>query len=68
MPMWLWIVIIVLAALALFGAVRRSSGRSKGRLISSDRGTAEQRFQQDSNRIATMRNRDGMGGGMGPLP
>ena len=68
MPTSLWIVIVVLGGLALFAVVWWSSGRAGGRAISSDRGTAEQRFQQDANRIATSRNRDGMGGGMAPLP
>jgi hypothetical protein len=59
---WLVVTLVAVAAAGLFALVWWISGRSRS--ISLDRGTAEQRFAADSNRIATMRNRDGMG----PLP
>jgi hypothetical protein len=63
MPGWLWTVVIVAAAAAVFALVWWSSGRSVRRPVDTDTGSANQRLLRDSNAIATMRNRDGLGPG-----
>ena len=67
MDTWLVVSLVALGAITVLALVRRRSGRPRGRSIPSNRGTADQRFAGDSNRIATMRTRDGLGGGTGPL-
>ena len=61
MPTWLVLTLVVVAAVAGFAVIWWSSGRARTGSGSLDARSAEERYQLDANRIATMRNRDGMG-------
>lgn len=61
MPTWLVLTLVVAAAVAGFAVIWWSSGRARTGSGSLDARSAEERYQLDVNRTATMRNRDGMG-------
>jgi hypothetical protein len=63
MSAWLWVPLVVMALIGIAALVWWSSGRSRTRGIDTEHLTQEQRARLDANRIATTRNRDGLGGG-----
>ena len=68
MGAWMWIPLVVAAAVAVFALVWWSSGRSRPDRVDRHLRSGDERFETDVNRMRTMTNRNSpgsMGGGPG---